>query len=194
MRSEKAYKAVLYLGRSLSADFWDGLAVDKQINASAKALSDYWIYDFLLSDFQTTPAAGTRRLAMALKAVIRSAEDIEAKEEIAAAARLAKSLNGRSTSIGSFVDQFGLSPETQEAIQKQLPNPQLQTDRFQFDANEFSRILSYQSVELDTGAMLSAPVDQFDEVFDVEKVGGETGQVQYTTKGKVIDERLKGSK
>ena len=45
--------------------------MDKQLNSPGGQLSDYWIGDFLLSEFSVTPAAGTRRLALALRDAAR---------------------------------------------------------------------------------------------------------------------------
>jgi hypothetical protein len=39
-------------------------------------LSNYWIAEFLNSDFRTTSAAGTRRLAVALRAAAKKSIDI----------------------------------------------------------------------------------------------------------------------
>jgi hypothetical protein len=51
MKSAKAYKAVLYRHRSLTTGFWEGSAIDKQMNDSDLNVSAYWIADFLDSDF-----------------------------------------------------------------------------------------------------------------------------------------------
>ena len=51
MRSATSYKAALYRGTSLDGDFWDGKAVDKQINSGILTISNYWIKEFLSSDF-----------------------------------------------------------------------------------------------------------------------------------------------
>jgi hypothetical protein len=64
MKNKASYKAVAYQDRSLLGGFWSGRAVDKQLNSLGGQLSDYWIADFLLSEFSVTPAAGTRRFAL----------------------------------------------------------------------------------------------------------------------------------
>jgi hypothetical protein len=67
MKNKASYKAVVYEDPSLHAGFWNGRAVDKQLNNPAGQASNYWISDFLLSEFSSTPAHGTRRLAEAIK-------------------------------------------------------------------------------------------------------------------------------
>jgi hypothetical protein len=59
MKNAHSYKASAYSGSSFDAHFWEGAAVDRQIANSIRELSNYWIKDFLLSDFKTTPAEGT---------------------------------------------------------------------------------------------------------------------------------------
>ena len=53
MKSATAYKAAVYTEKSLDSDFWKGRAVDKQINSSETSISNYWIREFLESDFLT---------------------------------------------------------------------------------------------------------------------------------------------
>jgi hypothetical protein len=190
MRSERAYKAALYFSAPSPAEFWDGLAVDKQVNSPSKAISDYWIHDFLMSDFRTTSAAGTRRLALALRAAIQETDDLNAKAELIAAAKLAPNLTGRSTSIDSFAEHFGLSQGIKDALKRQVRNPKLFYDPFRLSADEFIAHLPYQSVEFDNGAMVTAPVESFDKCFTVEPVADGT-LVQYTTRGRVVDETLR---
>ena len=65
MKSASSYKAVAYEDTSMHAGFWTGKAVDRQITSRILELSEYWIFHFLKYNFQVTPAAGTRRLAVA---------------------------------------------------------------------------------------------------------------------------------
>lgn len=58
MKSKTSYKAVIYRHSSLQGGFWSGRAIDKQLNTLSGEPSNYWINDFLLSDFTTTPAMG----------------------------------------------------------------------------------------------------------------------------------------
>jgi hypothetical protein len=72
MKRATAYKAVAYQDSSLKNGLWLGRAVDKQINNRVAQLSNYWITEFLDSDLRTTAAAGTRRLAIALRDAARN--------------------------------------------------------------------------------------------------------------------------
>lgn len=80
-----------------------------------------------------------------------------------------------------------MSKATKDAIASVL-NPVLLADKFKFDRDEFARHVSYKQIELDNGAVLSAPVDQFEQCFEETK---KQGRVTYTTTGHIVDERLK---
>lgn len=191
MKNAMAYKAVLYRGASFDSDFWDGKAIDKQINSNVITISNYWIKEFLLSDFKTTGPAGTRRLAIALRDALNKTPNLAVKEEIAAASRLAGSLSNKMTSGKDFSSKFGLSEETQEVIKKEFRNEKLYTERFSFDKEEFANVITYKSIELDNGGILTANAENFDKVFKRENVKGKDGETLFVTQGTIIDQRLK---
>lgn len=190
MKNSYAYKAASYQDTSLAAGFWMGRATDKQIGARIAPLSNYWIADFLDSDFRTTAAAGTRRLAVALRNAIMRVDTVATKSEIAAAATLARSLQGQRISIGSFENRFGLSPEACEAIMSQLNHADLVDEQFQFDEEEFSKHVAFRTVELDSGGWLAAEASEFDRVFTKSIVDPEKGKVKFTAEGKIVREKV----
>ena len=192
MKSATSYKSAVYSGTSPDSDFWYGRAIDKQIDTQKVALSDYWIKDFLMSDFRTTAAAGTRRLATALKAVVKNTSNVDVKDQVAAAARLTTAMNGRRTSIAAFARQLNLSLEAQQELQQQLPKAELFTEKFVFDVTEFKRHLAYRSIELNNGAVLTAEAADFDNVFTHERLAAD--QIRYSTQGKIVNQRLKPTK
>jgi hypothetical protein len=93
MKNQATYKAAVYEGKSLKADFWDGLVVDKQADIGHSA--SYWIRDFLRSDFKTTPLAGSMRLAIALREAAKVAPSLEAKQQIISAMTLVQGFANR---------------------------------------------------------------------------------------------------
>lgn len=188
MKSAKAYKSVIYEGTSLKSHFWEGKAVDKQINNPETQISEYWVSDFLLSDFQTTSARGTQRLADAIKYVIRKSTDVDLKHEITSAVRLAKSLNGRMVNASSFLERLNVSDEAKEAVLREM-GPTSAAERFRFSADVFYDFLPYRTIQLDNGAIVTGPADTFDQVFKVEPHKG--NKTSYYTIGKIVDERLK---
>ena len=194
MKSATSYKAAVYRGTSTSGDFWDGRAIDKQINHQLLAISNYWIKDFLASDFRATSAQGTKRLATVIIAATKQADDVKVKQELVAAAQLARGLKGKTTSIRDFCKKFALSPAATQMVAEQCANDAVRSERFRFSETEFEKHIAIRSVELDSGAILMAPADQFDKVFTQDMVNKVTGKQRFSTEGKVVDERLKRSR
>ena len=190
MKSATSYKAAAYEDTSLKAGFWLGRATDKQVNGRDVHLSNYWISEFLDSDFRTTSAAGTKRLAAALRGAIRRVDDVSIKTEIAAAVTLSKSLTGRKVSINEFMEHFGFSDESKAAVAGQVASPHLMRERFQFNTEEFSKQVAFRSVELDTGGILTAETAEFDNVFEREMIDEKTQEVRFSTQGKITSEKL----
>jgi hypothetical protein len=190
MKNKASYKAVAYQHSSLRGGFWTGRAVDKQLNYPGGQLSDYWIEDFLLSEFSVTPAAGTRRLAVALRDATRKAP-LEVKQELTAAATLANGLAGQKLSINTFGDQFNLSQPAREAIVNELKTTRAAQELFEFDIREFRNLIAYKSVELDNGALLTAESSEFDDVFHKRFLDDGKEEVEFSTQGKVVNEKLK---
>lgn len=192
LKSSLAYKAVIYRGKALPSDFWTGNAVDKQINYGSRDLARYWIYDFLLSDFKTTSKAGTKRLAVALKDALNTTKDINVKEEISAAALLSSNFKGN-ISISEFCINYNLSEETINSVTKNIPESLL-NDVFEFDKEEFSEYISFKSLELNNGAILTASFEKFDSCFTRQTTSDIPGEYIFSTRGKVIDEKIKKAK
>jgi hypothetical protein len=196
LKSSHAYKAVTYLSDGTASELWKGHAVDKQINHGSKSMADYWIADFLKSDFATTAATGTKRLAQALKSVMDSSADVDVKKEITAAVHLAANIPGKALTILEFCDSFNFSPKTRDAVAAKVSPSRLVNDKFKFDNNEFSKHIAYKQIELDNGAVLSAPADKFDDCFKSSiNRGAQMHAAQtFSTTGVVVHERLKMTK
>jgi len=191
MKNKASYKAVVYEDRSLQAGFWGGRVVDKQLNNPVGQASDYWITDFLLSEFSATPAHGTRRLAEALKGAVRKSP-LEVKQELTAAATLAGNLAGQRVSITTFGDRFHLSQLAREALIREAKTPRAAEEQFEFDINEFRNRIAYKSLELDNGAVLTAESSIFDDVFHRRAVDDVADQsIEFSTRGRILNEKLK---
>jgi hypothetical protein len=193
MKSATAHKAAVYQGRPGVGDFWEGRAVDKQINNIGDQIANYWIHEFLLSDLSTTPAAGSRRLAIALRTAIHDLVDTSAKSEIAAAVTLIGSIAGQTISIESFCNHFGFSPQAHGAVLKAVKQP-LMNEQFPVDVSEFKQHIAFRSLELDNGGILTSEAYKFDEVFEKETLDADTQEVQFTTHGHIVDQGLRKGK
>lgn len=191
LKSSYSYKAATYVWKGKPNQLWSGHVVDKQINHGNKSVADYWIVDFLHSEMQTNAALGTKRLANALKSAIAATSDVEIKSQITSAAHLAKNLPQKAMTIAEFCDNFQLSDATKAAVISKVDPPRLVNEKFRFDAAEFSRHIAYKQIELDNGAVLSAPAEKFEQCFvNTKKKDSHT----FTTTGHIVDERLKTTK
>lgn len=195
MRNALAYKAVVYEGDSLDADFGIGRAIDRQTNNKNIDICNYWIRDFLHSDFYTTPASGSKRLANALHNAMNKTDNLQIKEEIVSAARLVRNIDGNTTTINGFIRRFSLSDETKNEILKEIPDS-LQFERFQFDKEVFDKFLPYQSIELNNQVILTAPVNDFNKVIkrEVVNVNQKPEIYEFKTQGSIINEKLRKRK
>lgn len=189
LRNVGSYKAVLYQDMVTEHGFWTAKVVDRQINSSETEVSRYWITDFLDSDFKTTSASGTRVLAVAMRNAAKATTDINIKKEITAAATLGAGLNDQVMTASEFITRLGFSQPTREAISKQMRHHGLLNEQFRFSAEEFNRQLPYKSVELHSGAILTAAVADFDQVF-AHSAPNIDGHVTYTATGRIVSEKI----
>jgi hypothetical protein len=183
-----SYKAASFEHETPSNGFWKGIAIDRQAGQSGEHISEYWLRDFLKADFSETPAQGTRRLVTALKTALKRNPSLSVKSEIAHASSLASAVfHNKPLTIGEFCNHFGLSTAAQETIKTALPKPGLFGKTFTFDSNQFKKVAPFRTVEMNTGAILTAPNDEFETIF---KTSVTDGVVEYRTFGVVNDQRL----
>ena len=189
LKSAHSYKAATFHANGRPDQLWTGHIVDRQLNHGSRSVADYWIVAFLEAEETTTPALGTKRLAKTLKKALSETDDGNAKQEITAAAQLAGGIpSRRSLSIAQFCEHFHFSEDTTTLVLKCIDPPRLANDRFRFDPGEFAQHLAYRQVELDNGAVLTAPADRFDQIYERQRrQAGET----FSTTGEVVDQKLK---
>lgn len=192
MKSAKLYKAAVYQGTSPQTHFWSGEAVDKQVNAADYEIAQYWIQQFLKSDYKTTSKAGSKRVALAIREASKTAQDLSVKRELAGVGMLISGLAGKTITLQKMMGDFGLSDAAKEEITGHLAYPALADSSFVFDADEFQLHAPYSSVELDNGSLLLAPSDKFSEVFIREELSEAEHEFRFTTQGRVVDERMRG--
>jgi len=192
MKNAKSYKSARYSHQSFQpGSFWKGAAVDLQISG-ARELSDYWISEFLDSILQTTSAAGSKRLAVALMGAIKSAPSVDVRSELVAAAQLMRGQNGRRQTAVRLLERVGLSDQAVRAIADGYPGGAvLMEDTFEMNAAEFQRFAAYRAVELDNGGLLVGEDARFEEIFNEEIVDAAQHRVRYRTEGNVVNETLR---
>ena len=79
-------------------------------------------------------------------------------------------------------------------MKKAAQNDQLVNDEFKLDKAEYGAVLSFETRELDNGALLTCASGQFNDVFTEEILDKATGIRLYTTEGKEVDVRLNRAK
>jgi hypothetical protein len=193
MKNAKSYKAVVYSGKSFAKDFWRGHAADKQVNSGESVIADYWIREFLLSDFLTPGEAGTRRFGIAVRETMNRSTESRVKQDIAAMHNFIVKMPAQTRlSAKGLLDRFQVPPETQEQIKKRFPKAKSFDETFTFVPDEFAKFVNMRTVELDNGALLTAPTDRFDQVFTREPVAGANNDVvRFSTEGSIIDQRFR---
>ncbi len=128
-----------------------------------------------------------------MRNAVQNSEDINIKSEISSIAQLVNSLPNQSISISSILSRFNLSDHTKEAIYNELPNHNCAKEKFVFSSSEFERHIHYRSIELDNGGIVVADAQQFSNVFEITENIND-GVVAISTKGKIIDEKLRKTK
>lgn len=192
MKNARTYKNAFYRTKSLDAGFHKGKAVDKQASGN-RDLSDYWIRNFLDSEFRTTGPAGSKRLAKAFKSALKNAKKMSEKRQIISATELLNGFDGNVFSANDLIERLGLSNDVKLLVEKSYPRVDLMHDKFPFDSHEFSKHVVYRSVELDNGALLMANNEIFSDVFESEEINS-NGIHKYSTEGRVVNQKFKKTK
>ncbi|WP_290935006.1 hypothetical protein [Hyphomonas sp.] len=187
MKNAKSYKAVVYKNLTPTSNTWKGRAVDRQINDARSMTPEYWIFDFLESEFVATSASGTKRLAEALKRAASISKNLAVKQQIAGAGMLLANFQGHRGSIDDIATKLNFSKETRDTIRAQLKNPSTMSEVFVFDQAAFDAHFRYRSIVLDNGGVMTAEATKFADIF----IASGSGPLKkFRTEGRVVDERI----
>lgn len=189
LKNAHSYKAALYKHVSVDAGFWDARAIDRQTSSSLVLASEYWVNDFLASDFRTTSAAGTLRLATALKTAVKTLQDPSAVAEIISVGALLKNMGGQKLSIDQLQTKFSMSDVAFQAIKSALKNPTTSAEQFVFNYGEFTEHVPYRSVVLDSGVTITAPFEKFENSVR-ETSRDKDGTSTFSVRGRVVGQKL----
>ena len=85
-----------------------------------------------------------------------------------------------------------MSDKAENALKHSFKSDDLFNESFIFNTQEFQKILSYKSIELDNGAFISANAFSFNEIVTISPLDGEEniGSVRVSTSGKIVNEKL----
>lgn len=187
MKNLHAYKSVMYSSPAVDHSFWQGKAIDKQLNDKGKS-SNYWIEDFLLSELLLTPAQGSRRFAKVMRGAIHNAPTLHVQTELMTFSQGVRGQDGRVISPSELAVQANLSAEAIEAINHTFGRGDLFSEAFRFDKEEFDRYVGFRMVALDNGARMIASDEDFNKIFEQEELSD--GRRRFSTRGRVVKSEL----
>lgn len=189
LKNAHSYKAALFKHVSLDSGFWNARAVDRQVSSPTVLASEYWVRTFLDADFQTTSAAGTLRLATALKVAVKKSADPEIQAELIHLGSLLKNVAGQNISIEGLKEKYSISDKAYDAIFTSLKNPKTSSEVFKFNYGEFAEHIPYRTLVLDSGVMITAPYDGFEK--SVRTVSrSDDGVIVFEVRGRISDQKL----
>ena len=188
LKNAHAYKCACFETDHLAAQFPGGRATDRQARGTG-AIANYWLGKFLQSRLKTTDVLGTQFLAQAIRDAVGSEDDLDLKNDLMAASRLIRGMDGKTQSAESFLTSMQLQTPVVQAITSKLPRPEVARNVFTFTQAEYDKLVRYESVELDNGAILTAEHGKFETAFERETVG-DTGRERFTTEGVVKKQRV----
>ncbi len=191
LRSSKFYKSVLYQDESIKNGFWKGKAIDKQTNHKDREISEYWIKDFLKSDFEVTSKSGTATLALSLKDAIQKEEELDNKQQLISFSNMLMNHDSQNITINEQCNNFGMSEELKEKIKSNLKCKAFFDSRFTFDKEEFISQAVFRTVYMKNGAILSAESTKFDSCFQAEVLNAAENMVKYTTISNIEDIKVR---
>lgn len=194
MKNAKKYKAAVYEDDSPDSKYWKGRVADHQISDGVRTVSDYWVIDFLASTSNTPSKEGSKRLGKTVKTALKNTSDPAVKRELVSVAQLVSNLHGTKVSPKTITKKYSLSSAATQAVKDAAKNDQLFNDEFKLDKAAYGAVLSFETRELDNGAILTCASGQFEDVFTEEVLDAATGLRIYSTEGKQIDVRLNRAK
>jgi len=154
--------------------------------------TNYWIREFLRSDYKTNPEVGSRRIAQAVKAASKNTNlSTDIKEEIAAVHSLLKGMDGEVISPAGLCKRFALGKEASDAILSEIKPPRLRIDEFAFQYSAYAKIAKFRVISLNNDVRLAAPADSFADNVAVSDPSDD-GSRTYTTVGKKTDDYIRG--
>lgn len=187
VKDPTTFKSAVFEFDEVPTACWTGFAVDKQINHQSYDLSKYWVHKFLSCKYFTTSMLGSKRLFEALKTVVNTTESDDVRTYVLSLIPLLAGFNGQNISIQSLLETLHAGDNVVTEVKNALSDSLLMNEIFAFDYSFKAMTFGSKSIRFDTGGILSAPVDKFDECF--ERVE-ENGTCTYVARGNIIETRV----
>lgn len=184
-RSSSFKKGSLYEGFQTNDAFLQGFVIDRQAETSWGTAADYWVSQFLDSQFTLTGSAGTRLLARTLKITHNDLSEQADRNQITDSIQAAFTSNRRRWSLQQYAKEYltGIAETTF------LANAPAETVRTKFDFNkqEFEEKVQLRVFRLSDDVVVAAPFSTIDK--SVKLVGKDASQIRVT--GTIVEETVK---
>lgn len=184
-RSSTFKKGSLYEGFQNDSAFLQGFVIDRQAENSWGTAADYWVSQFLDSQFSLTGTAGTRLLAKTLKITYDNLLESTDRNQITDSIRAAFASTKKRLSMHSYAKEY-LTGNAKSTFLSNTP-PETVKTKFDFDKAEFEEKVQLRVFRLDDDVVVSAPFSTIDH--SVRIVGKDSDQIRV--KGTIIEETVK---
>ena len=185
-QTSRLRKAASFEGGRHANSYLSGKIVDYQANQSERQIARFWIEEFLQCCLALSPAAGTKILADSLKVMSQKTKNFDEQQKITAAVMSVRNSPKKSWTPTSFADAY-FDNVLKKRFLKCLPNTVSEHLLFDFDKETFDLKVGYSSYELDTGAVVTTPLNQVGVSVQVSEGENPT----LTCEGRVMSERLR---
>jgi hypothetical protein len=185
-QSSKLRKAARFQGEELRNHFLSGRALDFQSSSTSLEIANFWIVDFLDCRFGLTQDGGTNLLARTLRAAVAGADDAHERDQLVAAMLSLRHSPRSRWSLKEVADQY-LSGRARQRLLDSVPDTATRVATFELNRELFERELRYRVFTLDTGVVVSSPVDEVGQSVSVSE--GERRRLSCA--GDVVGEKVR---
>ncbi|MBN72960.1 MAG: hypothetical protein CME32_27205 [Gimesia sp.] len=184
-RSSSFKKGSLYEGFQNDSAFLQGYVIDRQAENSWGTAADYWVSQFLDSQFSLTGTAGTRLLARTLKLTHENLIESTDRNQITDSIRAAFTSTKQRLSMHIYANEY-LTGNAKSTFLSYSPPETLKT-KFDFDKAEFEEKVQLRVFRLDNDVVVSAPFSTINH--SVKLTGKDSKKIRVT--GTIVEETVK---
>ena len=187
-QNSKYYKAAYYEDYSAKrSTFWDGFILDKQ-RRKETIVSEYWLKDFLLSDYSMSNYQGTLRLADYIKNFAKAIDDVAEQQTIFESVRnLRNNAEDRDISVLDFADDF-LPVNLRSRFKEFVGQDDINASLFNIDFEAYDHALPYHVMQMENGISLIVPTFMGNDYLTISDAGN--GKKKYSFEGKLIKSKF----
>lgn len=182
------YKVAYYEGHlAQRSTFWNGYILDRQ-KKSETVVSNYWLKEFLKSDYAMSPVQGTRRLADYIKSFVRTLENVQEQRIVYESVR---TLRTNDTNDALSVIQYSedyLPVILRERFRVFVGDDELNNTHFNVDFDTYDAELPYQVFEMQNGISLTIPTFMGENYLEITALNN--GNSKYSFEGVLVNQKF----